>query len=49
VTAGGTTQAGVPCTGQEGQCTETFTVAETSTVAETTDPASFDCGGRCGR
>lgn len=44
---GETTLSGVPCTGRDGACPETFTITETSTAAGTTDPTAFDCANRC--
>jgi len=43
----GQTHSGVPCSGQDGQCGETFTITETTAAAGATDPSTFDCGGRC--
>lgn len=43
----GQTHSGVACGGQDGQCAETFTITETSAAAGSTDPSTFDCGGRC--
>lgn len=39
--------SGVECTGQDGACTETFTITETNDIAGSTDVSDFDCGGRC--
>lgn len=37
----------VECGGQGGTCGEQFTVSESTAAEGTTDPSTFDCGGRC--